>query len=265
MNWLVNTLTSTLGRKLVTALTGLFMMLFLVVHLIGNIQLLKADGGESFNKYAQFMGHNPIIQTVSIANFGFILLHIVMTVLLTLQNKKARPISYAHDGMGKSSAWSSRNMGILGTVVLIFIVVHLQNFWYAMKFNVGLPPAVTYPGDLTAYKDLYTLTKVAFEELWLVGLYVISMAFLGLHLSHGFESVFQTLGLYHLKYNVLVKKIGMALCVLVPAGYAVIPIVSHFKLDYGFPILGGVLAVGLVLSVVYQPRNLTKVMVAGDA
>ncbi len=264
MNWLVNTLTSTLGRKLITALTGLFMMLFLVVHLIGNIQLLKGDGGEAFNKYAHFMGNNPLIQTVSIANFGFILLHVVMTLLLTLYNKKARPISYAHDTMGKSSAWSSRNMGILGTVVLIFIVVHLQNFWYQMKFGTSVVD-VTYSSDLTKYKDLYTLTSVAFQELWLVGLYVISMAFLGLHLSHGFESVFQTLGLYHLKYNVLIKKVGIALCVLVPAGFAVIPVVMHFKLDYGFPILGGVLAAALVLSVVYQPKNLTKVMVAGDA
>ena len=264
MNWLVNTLTSTLGRKLVTALTGLFMMLFLLVHLVGNTQLLKDDKGEAFNKYAQLMGHNPLIQTVSIANFSFILLHIVMTLLLTLQNKKARPISYAHDTMGKSSAWSSRNMGILGTVVLIFIVVHLQNFWYQMKFGGTVAP-IFYKGDLTEYKDLYTLTSFAFQELWLVVLYVISMAFLGLHLSHGFESVFQTLGLYHLKYNVLIKKIGMALCVLVPAGFAVIPIVMHFKLDYGFPILGGVLVAGLVLSVVYQPKNLTKVMVSGDA
>ena len=261
MNWLVNTLTSTLGRKLITALTGLFMMLFLVVHLVGNIQLLKDDGGEAFNRYAHFMGHNPLIQTVSIANFGFILLHVVMTLMLTLQNKKARPVSYAHDGMGKSSAWSSRNMGILGTVVLIFIVVHLQNFWYQAKFGTSVAP-VLYKGE--EFKDLYMLTKVAFEESWLVGLYVISMAFLGVHLSHGFESVFQTLGLYHLKYNVLVKKIGMALCVLVPAGFAVIPIVMHLKLPYGFPILGGVLAVALIWSVVYQPKNLTKVMISGD-
>lgn len=264
MNWLVNTLTSTLGRKLITGLTGLFMMLFLVVHLIGNVQLLKGDSGEAFNRYAHFMGHNLLIQTVAIANFGFILLHVVMTLMLTLQNKKARPISYAHDTMGKSSAWSSRNMGILGTVVLIFMVVHLQNFWYQMKFGTSVAD-IMYVGDLTPYKDLYTLTSVAFQELWLVILYVVSMAFLGLHLSHGFESVFQTLGLYHLKYNVLVKKIGRALCVLLPAGFAVIPVVMHLKLPYGFPILGGVLAVALVLSVVYQPKNLTKVMVAGDA
>ena len=85
-NWLVDTLTSTLGRKLIMALTGLFLILFLVVHLIGNLQLLKSDNGEAFNRYADFMGHNPLIQTISIGNFFFIALHIVTSILLTLKN-----------------------------------------------------------------------------------------------------------------------------------------------------------------------------------
>jgi len=115
------------------SLTGLFLSLFLVVHLSGNFQLLLDDGGESFNKYAHFMGHNPLIQTVSIGNFFFIILHFVMATVLTLKNRKSRSVQYAQTN--KSSSWASRNMYIFGAVILVFIIIHLSNFWFVGKFG----------------------------------------------------------------------------------------------------------------------------------
>ncbi|MGD1841709.1 MAG: succinate dehydrogenase cytochrome b subunit [Thermonemataceae bacterium] len=233
MNWVVKTLTSTLGRKLIMALTGAFLSLFLVVHLIGNLQLLKDDGGMAFNIYADFMGHNPLIQTVSILNFTFIILHIITSVILTRLNNKARPVSYAYDG--KSSAWSSRNMGILGTVILIFLVVHLSNFWGKSKlttFEAGsYVPYVTY-GEATM-QNLYDVVAISFQEWWLVALYVVSMIGLAFHLSHGFISMFQTLGLNHSKYNFVIKIVGYEFAILVPAMFAAIPVFMFLNLQGG--------------------------------
>jgi succinate dehydrogenase / fumarate reductase, cytochrome b subunit len=220
MNWLVNALTSTIGRKILMALTGLFLILFLVVHLIGNLQLLRGDNGEAFNTYAEFMGHNPLVQTISVLNFGFILLHIVVSILLTVRNRKARPVPYAYER--NHSTWNSRNMGILGTIILIFLVVHLRTFWYRSKFGeLGM---VKYDGADEAVKNLYEATVVAFQEWWLVGLYVVSMAGLAFHLAHGFQSAFTTFGLNHPKYTPFIKKVSLAFSIVVPAGFAFIPV-----------------------------------------
>ena len=218
MNWLVNALTSTIGRKILMALTGLFLILFLVAHLVGNLQLLKGDNGEAFNVYAQFMGHNPLVQAISVLNFSFILLHIVVSILLTQRNRKARPVQYAHER--NHSTWNSRNMGILGTIILAFLVVHLRTFWYRSKF--GEMNMISYEG--VEMKNLYEVTVVAFQEWWLVALYVAAMAVLAFHLAHGFQSAFQTFGLNHPKYTPLIKKLGLAFSIVVPAGFAVIPV-----------------------------------------
>src|SRR5688500_18032829 len=117
MNWFTNFFSSTLGRKVLMALTGLFLILFLVVHLAGNIQLLHADQGRAFNVYAHFMTTNPIVKTISIVNFALILLHIIVAIILTKRNRASRgPVGYKVSK--NSSTWTSRNMGILGTLVL---------------------------------------------------------------------------------------------------------------------------------------------------
>src|SRR3954470_14037368 len=154
MKWIIDLFASTLGRKLLMSLTGLFLILFLVVHLMGNLQLLKDDGGQAFNHYAEFMGHNTVIQTISIGNFFFILLHITISLILTMRNRDARgPEGYSANAKKKSSIWASRNMGILGTLILIFIVIHLKDFWGVSKF--GTLNQTTY-GEET-YGDLYVL------------------------------------------------------------------------------------------------------------
>jgi len=205
------------------SLTGLFLILFLVVHLIGNLQLLKGDEGQSFNIYAQFMTSNPLIKSVSIVNYAFILLHVAVSIFLTVRNRRARPEGYAVTR--NSSHWTSRNMGILGTFIFIFLVIHLRSFWYEMHWG-GIPTA-TYDG--TEYKNLYAVVENAYASVWFVVLYVVSMALLAFHLFHGFGSAFQTLGLNHIKYNPLIKFVGVAFAIIVPALFALIPVYMYFN------------------------------------
>lgn len=219
MNWFTRLLTSTLGRKVMMAITGLFLILFLVVHLIGNLQLLKSDQGQAFNIYAAFMTSNPLIITISYVNYTAILVHVVWAFLLTKLNRDARgPVGYAVTK--NSSAWTSRNMGILGSLIFIFLVIHLRGFWAQMHWgDIGM---ATYDGK--QYKDLFTVVDVAYSSISYVILYVVSMCVLGFHLWHGFSSAFQTLGLNHLKYNPIIKFVGRAFAVIVPALFALIPI-----------------------------------------
>ncbi|WP_276374116.1 succinate dehydrogenase cytochrome b subunit [Chryseolinea sp. H1M3-3] len=219
MNWFIKLLSSTIGRKLLMALTGLFLILFLVVHLIGNLQLLKNDDGESFNVYAQFMTSNPLIMTISYVNYACILLHILWALLLTIGNKNARG-GQGYAVIKNSSPWTSRNMGILGTFILIFLVIHLRGFWYEMHWG-GIPTA-NYDG--VEVKNLYATVNEAYSNVWYVAVYVFSMLMLAFHLWHGFASAFQTLGLNHLKYNSLIANVGRAFAIIIPALFALIPI-----------------------------------------
>lgn len=224
MNWFTNFFSSTIGRKVVMALTGLFLILFLVIHLIGNLQLLKSDDGQAFNIYAQFMTLNPLIIAISYVNFTFILIHIIWSIILTRRNRTARgPEGYALNK--NSSHWTSRNMGILGTFIFIFLVIHLRGFWYEMHWG-GIDTA-NYDG--TDYKNLYTVVDIAYSELWYVILYVVSMILLAFHLFHGFGSAFQTLGLNHAKYNPVIKFVGVTFAVIVPALFALIPIYMYLN------------------------------------
>jgi succinate dehydrogenase / fumarate reductase, cytochrome b subunit len=225
MSWVSKTLDSSLGKKLIMSLTGLFLILFLVVHLAGNLQLLFPDEGKSFNLYANNMANNPLIRIVSILNFAFILLHVIYSILLTRRNKKARPIAYQVNNSSKNSTWASKNMGLLGTILLIFIVVHLRGFFYELKF--GDPAPVIYDG--MEMHDSYSIVKEAYTSILYVAFYVVSMGFLAFHLSHGFASAFQTLGLNHAKYSPTIKKVGIAFAILVPALYALIPLVMYIQ------------------------------------
>jgi succinate dehydrogenase / fumarate reductase cytochrome b subunit len=222
MNWFTTFLSSSLGKKLIMALTGLFLITFLIVHLIGNLQLLHDDGGRAFNIYARFMTTNPLIKTVSYLLYASILVHAIWALLLTVQNKKARGSSYAM--VNKSSAWSSRNMGVLGTIIFIFIVIHMKDFWAQMHWG-GIPTA-NYDGE--DVKDLYSIVALAFAELWYVILYVVCMIALAFHLWHGFASGFQTLGLNHAKYNGVIEFVGKVIAVVIPAAFAWIPIKMFF-------------------------------------
>src|SRR5690554_8084165 len=164
MSWVSKTLNSTLGRKLLMALTGLFLVIFLIGHVTGNMLLFKDDGGQAFNEYAKFMTTNQFIQVLSILTYVSVLAHVVVSILLTIRNRKARPIGYAERNASSNSSWSSRNMGILGTIILVFLAVHLQGFWYEMHW--GDLPYVNYDGE--EYKDLYSIVVLAFQAVRIV-------------------------------------------------------------------------------------------------
>jgi succinate dehydrogenase / fumarate reductase, cytochrome b subunit len=225
MNWFSKFLSSSIGRKLLMALTGLFLILFLVVHLIGNLQLLKSDGGEAFNIYAEFMTSNIIIKIVGIVNYILILVHIIWAIWLSKSNRSARG-SEGYAVSRNSSHWTSRNMGILGTLIFIFLVIHLRGFWYEMHW--GGIPTKNYDGK--EVKDLYTVVDAAYSQVWYAGLYIVSMLILAFHLWHGFISAFQTLGVNHPKYNPVIKFVGRAFAIVVPLLFAIIPIFMYLDI-----------------------------------
>ena len=228
-------LKSSLAKKYWMAFTGLFLCMFLVGHLAGNLQLLASGEGarDQFNEYALFMTTNPVVRVLSILTFASIIFHAIDGVILTINNRKARPQGYVSYRPSTNTKWPSRNMGILGTVILAFLVVHLVNFWGEMKF-----------GDLEVYetaneqvvKDLYTLTIKTFQDaqfglLWVI-IYAISMLAVGFHLYHGYGSGFQSLGINHPQYNKFIRKVGVyVFAILIPLLFAIIPIYIHFFLD----------------------------------
>jgi len=249
-------LSSTLGKKLIMSLTGIFLCLFLVVHLIGNLQLFKDDAGYAFNTYAHFMTNFTPIKIVSILLYLTFVLHAVYALVITRKNKAARPIGYNQSSGNANSKWNSRNMGILGTIILIFLVTHMQNFWW--KYHNDQVPYVQYEKNLdtqevtsqvlssdeftnylVTYKtaengdaieviksqDLYQQVEYAFENIGLVLLYVIAMAALSFHLIHGFQSAFQTLGFKHRRYIGTIRFLGIwVFGVIIPIAFAAIPV-----------------------------------------
>ena len=223
MSWFTQALSSTIGRKVVMSLTGLFLITFLIVHVTGNTLLFKSDNGEAFNLYAQFMTTNPLIKTASYLLYTGIILHIIYALILSVHNKSARPVGYTLAHADQNSSWKSRNMGILGTIVLIFLVIHLRSFWYEMKF--GEVPMVNYAG--VEVRDLYSIMEAAFSQWWYVLIYVLAMVGLSYHLAHGFWSAFQTLGLQHKKYSPLIKGAGLIFAIVVPLLFAAMPIYMY--------------------------------------
>ncbi|KXK27122.1 MAG: succinate dehydrogenase (or fumarate reductase) cytochrome b subunit, b558 family [Bacteroidetes bacterium OLB12] len=222
MKWFLDLFSSSLGRKVLMALTGIFLILFLAVHLAGNLQLLKDDAGKSFNIYADFMGHNPLIQLISKGNFAFILLHAIWGIMLTIKNRKARGPERVC-GYQQKLNLASRNMGILGTLILIFLVIHLKDFYGQAHF--GSLSTQVYDGKTVT--DLYTQVAYWFKVEWYVILYVVCMGALAFHLWHGFTSAFQTLGLNHMKYNPVIKFVGKVFAVVVPIAFAIIPVFMY--------------------------------------
>ncbi|MBK8555384.1 MAG: succinate dehydrogenase cytochrome b subunit [Lewinellaceae bacterium] len=226
MNWFSKFLTSSLGQKVVMALSGIFLMLFLVVHLIGNLQLLKDDGGAAFNQYAYFMTHWPPIKMISYLLYATILLHAWQGLLLWQANKAARGAARYAVNHVRSNERASRSMAWLGIIILIFIVLHMYQFWFQMHW--GPIPYLEYDNYDHPVRDIYTLVAATYTNLGYVLFYIICMAVVGYHLWHGFWSSFQTLGLGSNRYSGLIKTIGMLYAVAVPLLFALIPALMYF-------------------------------------
>ncbi len=214
MNTIARVFSYSVGRKLIMAATGLFLIIFLVEHLIGNFLLLKGDGGAAFIEYSASMVHNLLIRIVEILLFAAIVVHVIDGFALFLSGRQKRSQRYAV--RNKSASWTSRNMIVTGTVILIFLVVHFYTFFVPYRV-IGT--------DAT----IYDLVIEAFSNPYYTAFYVLAFLFLGLHLKHAFISSLQTLGLRHLKYDRLLQIIGTLYAVFVPAGYALIAIYIYLK------------------------------------
>lgn len=222
MAWILRFFNSSIGRKIIMSLTGLFLTLFLITHLIGNLQLLAQDGGKSFNLYADFMGSNPLIQTVAKGNFLFILLHVVMAIVLTLNNRKSKGKTGVAN---KSSSWASRNMFLFGAVIFVFIIIHLYSFWYKAKY--GELAMVTYDGQQV--KDLYSLVIHKFSNPLFAGWYVAALLVIAFHLWHGFQSAWQTIGISSDKITPIIRAGGYLITVAVTIGFILIPVLLYMR------------------------------------
>ena len=203
-------------KKYIMGISGLFLVVFLITHLSGNLLLFLDDNGESFNAYAHFMSTNKIIRIAEIILALGFLVHILLAIVLYLKIRLARPISYKVNNSSQNTSFVSRNMGVTGSVVLLFLVVHLKNFFIESR--------------IYGEKDLYNLVKTAFQDPVYVGIYLVSMIILAFHLAHGFKSAFQSWGLYSKIYTPIIKKVGYLFAVVVPSGFAAMPL--YFYLQY---------------------------------
>lgn len=216
---------SSIGRKITMALTGLFLISFLLVHVSINSCALINDNGATFNKAAHFMATNIFIRIMEVGLFAGFLLHIVDGLKLWIDNKKKRPVKYAvYDGKANST-WYSRSMGLLGTLLLMFLIIHVSDFWVKSRF-IGLDE-VTVNGEQVG--DLYAKMQNTFSHLGLVILYDLAMISLAYHLLHGFQSAFQTIGCNHSRYTPIIKGIGTVFSIVVPILFAIIPLVIYLR------------------------------------
>lgn len=216
--------TTTQAYKLWMALTGLFLCVFLVIHVLGNLQLFfpAEEARIQFNWYSQLLSNNIIIKIISYVLYLSIIAHVVYAIILSIKKQKANGVKYAYDQRGAVSPWYSRNMGILGTIIFLFLVVHLKDFWYQYKFT-------DLPLDAHGQKDLYTIVVSAYHELWYVVLYEVGLLALGFHLLHGFFSAIRTLGLYHPKYVKLAKWVAWAYTLAITLGFMAMPIYVYLS------------------------------------
>lgn len=215
-------LNSSIGKKFLMSLSGLFLLSFLLVHLILNSFILFDSSGALFNQAAHFMTTNPIIKVVEpVLAIGFIL-HIIYAIILTLHNLTTRPVGYDKQKLGHSSSWSSRNMFVLGLVVLTFLVIHVANFFWKIKFTGH---ELLEHGVVDGVENAYLLVTTFFIDWWwIVITYVIGSIALGLHLYHSVWSAFQTLGFSNQLWRRRLTRIALVISIVIAGGFALIPL-----------------------------------------
>jgi succinate dehydrogenase / fumarate reductase, cytochrome b subunit len=216
-----NIFSASIGRKLIMSISGLFLVIFLLVHLTVNLFMLI--GADAYNIAAHFMVSNPVIKIMEpLLAIGFVV-HIIYASILTLQNQKARPEKYSDRNAANSSSWQSRNMYILGATVLTFMVIHIINFYLKIKFGgEGAPEEVLIDG--VHMHDTYSLVVAKFEIWWYVVIYITGAILLGLHLSHGFWSAFQSIGMSNGPWRTRLSVIGKVYAIVIAGGFAIIPL-----------------------------------------
>ncbi|HKM93687.1 MAG TPA: succinate dehydrogenase cytochrome b subunit [Prolixibacteraceae bacterium] len=226
-------LSASIGRKFLMSITGLFLVTFIIVHLTLNLFLIFDDSGDLFNIAAHFMATNPLIklmEPVLAIGFG---VHILWSIIITLQNMKARPVDYNKSKLSVNSTWASRNMFILGALVFVFLGIHLYSFWWKMKF-AGDPllmhVTVLQGGVPVEMENAYNLVATIFKNSLFYSLvHILGGILLGLHITHGFWSGLQTIGLnnhvWRKRLYVLANIIGWVFAI----GFSVIPLYFMIK------------------------------------
>lgn len=214
-------------RKAIIAATGLFLCVFLIVHLSANcILLLPSDlARDAYNSYSTTLRESPFIKVIAYLLYLSIILHALYALLITLKNRKAKPQKYLVNHAQENSTWTSQNMGLLGTVILLFIIVHLANFWARIKLGMGEEVRL----DTMGNKDVYEVTYTLFQNIYFVIFYTLISIPLGLHLHHGLKSAFKTLGFYHKKGLAVVAKVSLVYAVIMGIGFGIIPLIVYFK------------------------------------
>ncbi len=210
---------SSLSYKYIMSLAGIFLMLFLLIHLATNLLMLQ--GRDAFDQAVAFLSANPLIKVTEYVLFAGFLIHILLGALIQLHNYRSRPVKY-HVRLKSDTAAFSRFMFHTGAIIFIFLVIHLLNFYF---IRLGLVPLPEYASDT---HDFYSMAVVLFSNPWYSVIYLISFVFLGFHLNHAFQSAFQTLGLNHNKYFPAIKVIGTLYALIVCIGFTLIPLYFMF-------------------------------------
>lgn len=211
------------------ALAGLFLITFLFVHLGINLTLLiPGDEREIFNRAAHFMGTFPLIKVFEVVLFGGFIIHIIYGLILQIQNWMARPTRYKIEGWSHTSPFS-KFMIHTGIVILIFLVIHMMDFYIKAKF-LGDVGEIDYGGEL--FHDLGKLVIIKFKLIGFVIGYILAFILLGFHLHHAFQSAFQSLGLNHSKYTPFLKGLSTVISIILPLGFTIIPLVIYFSSLY---------------------------------
>jgi len=226
-------LNASIGRKFLMSITGLFLIMFLTVHMSLNLLLIFDDSGELFNIAAHFMATNPLIKIIEpVLALGFII-HILWSMIITLQNMKARPVKYNKSQQAVNTTWVSRNMFIIGGTMFIYIGIHLYNFWWKMKFT-GDPllseVSVMQAGVPVVMDNAYALVSELFKTSVLYDIiYILGGCLLGLHVSHGFWSAFQTIGFNNIIWRKRLYIVAQIFGWIFATGFSIIPIYFMIK------------------------------------
>ena len=218
MGWLTKSLSSSIGKKFLMALTGVFLIVFLIVHLFGNLFLFWGDGGAAFNNYAATLRGVPYIIAIEMILFGLFILHAIYGTTVWLENRKAKSKKYAVNARSENSSVFSRTMFVSGSIIFIFLVIHLRDFWFAGVFG-------------SHEESLYEIVVESFSSPLYSGFYIAAMILLFYHLNHAFQSAFQTFGWNHSKYFPLIKTLGTIYAIVMGVGFSSFPI--YFLFFYG--------------------------------
>ncbi|MBK7978633.1 MAG: succinate dehydrogenase cytochrome b subunit [Ignavibacteriae bacterium] len=217
MSWLLDRLNSSIGKKIIMAITGLSLLFFLVIHLVNNLLLFA--GPEVFNKNVeQLESIKPIIRVVEVVLLLIFALHIYNALKLYFENKKAKPLKYAVDASSQNSTFYSRYMTVSGIIILVFLIIHLATFWKTFNFDAH---------KLEVEFPFYTIVQDAFANPIISIFYIVVMFFLGIHLNHAFQSAFQTFGLRNKKFTWVIEKFGTLIAIVITIGFASIPVIFY--------------------------------------